>query len=197
MTEFLYLARAEIGSLKIAKVGTSTNPKLRVSSVFSTSPMSLTSCLLKEFSGRGEAGAWEKHVITAANRYKSGGEWVLDDALLADLWDGIDGGKDVPFDHPVAGRHITSQSQTATRRAAFAQKFRDRVGPVSASKVNYDGHPTLFNRAVISARLIAGFGADDIAVLDEISADEVRREISRLRDRGLLTAIYRQQRASA
>lgn len=191
MSEYLYLAAFAYGDLKIAKIGTTSTPRNRIQSVFSTSPFPMSEMLLYRFQTRGEAAAWERDILTRANRYADRGEWVIDDAVLRDIWRNVSGGDPVTLDDTKApkGRPLTHDAD-ASRAAVFIERFRARVGPVTASKVKYSGHPALFDRAVIKARLIEGYGIEDIAILDQISTSNIRREIARLRLKGELVEIY-------
>lgn len=197
MSEYLYCARYAYGDLRIAKIGTTGKPRDRMQAITQNSPFPLAGITLKRFNSRKEANAWETHLIGAATRYRSGSEWVVDDEVLADLWQGVIGGEDVSVDATYAGRVVPDRAPAETRAAAFAEMFRSRVGHPTAQAVGYHGDPEEYDRALIKARLIQGYGVEDIAVLDDLDQGIIRDEIHRLRAIGQLSALYRQQRGAA
>lgn len=197
MSNYLYCASFGFAAVRIAKIGTTANPRSRISTFVQVSPFPLARLALKLFPSRGEADAWERYLIGAATRYRDGSEWVVDDEALTTLWDGISGGEDATLDLTYAGRVIPNKTPDQNRAAAFAERLRSRVGPAVAVSVGYKGDPEQFERAIIKARLLQGYGVEDIAVLDGLDAGVIRDEIHRLRVLGQLAAIYRQQRGAA
>lgn len=198
MSHFLYLAACEFHNIKIAKIGITHKPRSRMGSLFYGMPIAPCEVLLREFTAPGEAAAWERVIIAEANRYRDRGEWVLDDKKLRDLWASIDGGREANMSETYAasGRPVSTRGREENRREIYRQRFRDRVGPMMASRIKYTGHPALYDRAVIQARLSEGYGVEDIAILDEISTANVRREIARLRKVGKLAALYSTARSA-
>ena len=199
MTDYLYIMTGDFSGVSLAKVGVSVRPRDRMTTIASNAPFEMTIQRLKGFECRQEADAWERYVLNAANRYRDRGEWVLNDEHLLSVWDKVDGGTDIdPDDYsPMLGRPIPDRDDEANVRLAYVEKFRHRVGPVIASHIGYTGHPALYDRAIIQARLKEGYGIEDIAILDGISTNNIRREILRLRMRGKLSALYTNKEEAA
>lgn len=193
MSDYLYCFRFALDEIRVAKVGVSATPRSRMQTFIPASPFPFVSAHLLKFSSRREADAWERLIITHANRYRAESEWVLDDEKLQQLWDSVTGGEEVDIASTYAGRVISGANEKQSRASAYAERLRARVGQVVFNRVGYDGNPATYDRAIVKARLIEGYGVEDIAILDSLTHEAIRRAITGLRRTGELAAIYRQR----
>lgn len=179
-----YLYCIEIVGGDIAKVGVSSSPKCRLGAICSTAPFEMRLTRVIGFTSRRVADAWERYIISNANRYRGHGEWVLNDERLNKLFGGVTEGFDVTAEidnGPLRGRLIPAQAAIGDVQEVIV---RERTKGTDLTGIKFSGGSGEYTAAIVKARLRQGYGADDISVMDKIPASEVRECISEIRTSG-------------
>lgn len=185
MSQFLYIVRAPGAGL--AKVGMSIDPKRRFSGLSATAMHALELAHVFEFSSVQAAAVWEKRLLTHANRTRDSGEWVVDDARLVELISEIPQGCATGAFYSVS----KGRSNKASEEKFGEKKVSEHLyqHPEGVSFAEFRGAFKGADKRIIEARLAAGFGVEDIAAKDGISADQAREHIEALRQSDDLTTV--------
>jgi len=161
---FLYVV--EMVGAPLAKIGIGVDPMQRLMTFAAANPFTIRFRRVFRFDDVRDASAHERHIITKANAHRDGGEWVCLDATLDALLDACPG-RDVTgdFAHRIykgKGRRV---SDGATARV---NALRLQVGAQAAQASGYRGAAGDYDAAVVRARIAAGYGVEDIRVMDGI-----------------------------
>lgn len=187
---FLYCIEFVHG--EAAKVGVASDPRSRLQTIRGTAPFDMNFRHVLEMEDRREADAWEGYIISAANRYKDRGEWVIADdkldRLFAQVKDSTDRTDAFRAEGDEAGR-IVKRSRTASLRHVNKVRLARKVGAGTVKDIKYCGRSREFKSALIKARLRQGYGVEDMLAMDGIPLEDSRAVIASLKEQGVLRQV--------